>query len=156
MQKLNSKELNPLELPLRVAIDQGVNHKILKKLVRNMVIIASQVHDLEAVWPFTAKHGNGFRVGISKIGSGADVGDYIVGDDWFNFLRLMGVKNHIDAAHVYFAAMSGNQYFLTANPKDFIANGKRELIEEALTIRVYELDEFIAHLEDGGVNLSFL
>jgi hypothetical protein len=124
--------------PIRVGIDQGVNHKILKALIISGDIEACQVHDLERIWPFTTKIGNGFRAGVSAIGGL----DRIVGEDWAKVLSIVG--HTIDAQHVYGAHMAGCTYFLT-NDRDDILN-KRDRLELIIKPKILTLEEFVQEI----------
>ena len=133
--------MNKSRLPIVITIDQGVNQRKLKSLIRDEKIIVKQVKDLEYQWPFTRKHGQPFRIGVSTIG-GLDM----IADD--NFIAVKQEFPHkrqqADMIHLYSAYLAGSEYFLTNDPNDFIYEEKRLRLEALMPgLKIRTLEEFL-------------
>jgi hypothetical protein len=113
---------------LRVAVDQGVNLKVLRSLQRGGHIELVQAHSLEQEFSHVGQHGRPFRVGMSLIGGP----DMIVGDNIYGVEAVIGREKRADVDHVYAAWLNKCHDYATENVDDFIREGRREQLEELL------------------------
>jgi hypothetical protein len=115
--------------PLIVAVDQGANLKVLRRLQREGRILLVQAHTLEQRFRGVREQGRAFRIGHSRIGGP----DRIAGENVRVVEEVVGEKNLADVDHVYAAWLNQNDYFVTENVGDFIAGDRRARLEEALS-----------------------
>ena len=125
---------------VKVAIDQGVNLKRLKKLQEAGLITLHQVHDLEQRFPRVQPQGRAATYGKSTYGGP----DMYAGQKFDDTLRIVGKQNKVDAEHVYAAHLNRDDYFVTENVDDFISGGKREALEALLGVKIRRTEEFVA------------
>jgi hypothetical protein len=114
--------------PLVVAVDQGVDLKTLRRLQREGAVRLVQAHTLEQNFRNVVDQGRSFRVGESTLGGP----DMIVTDNVHLVEHVIGREKFADVEHVYASWLNKNDYFVTENVDDFIRNGRREALEEAL------------------------
>ncbi len=126
----------------KVAIDQGVNLKLLKRLQDAGAITLVQVHDLEQRFPRVQPQGRAATYGKSTYGGP----NMYAGKKFEDALKIVGRRNNVDAHHVYAAYLNGNDYFVTENVDDFISRGKREKLEALLCIKIRRTDELIKEI----------
>jgi hypothetical protein len=133
--------------PLIVAVDQGVNLKILHRLQREGRILLVQAHSLEQRFRHVRKQGRPFRIGRSRIGGP----DRIAGNNVRVVEEVVGKQNLADVDHVYAAWLNQNDYFVTENVDDFIDGRRRERLEEALPgLKIRRTVELERDLRSGG------
>jgi hypothetical protein len=114
--------------PLVVAVDQGVDLKTLRRLQHDEAVRLVQAHTLEQNFRNVADQGRTFRIGESTIGGP----DMIVADNIHVVEHVIGREKFADVEHVYASWLNKNDYFVTENVDDFIRNGRREALEQAM------------------------
>ena len=130
--------------PLKIYVDQGVNLKKLRMFQKQGLVQLLQAESLEQQFKAVVKQGRAFTIGESIIGGS----DMIAGNN-VNDVRIeMGMANNKDFQHIYAAHLNRCDYFITENPQDFIANGKRQKLEDMLGVKIRRTDEFINELAE--------
>jgi hypothetical protein len=137
--------------PLVVAVDQGVNLKVLRRIQGRGEIRLVQAHTLEQDFRQVADQGRAFRLDVSVLGGP----DMISADDVHLVEAIIGREKLADIEHVYASWLNKNDYFVTENVDDFIRQGRREALEQALPgLKIRTMAEFLrelAHLRGGGL-----
>lgn len=138
---------------MRVYADQGANRKILKKLSSEYGFEVVQGHRTEERIDGATQIGEPFTLDVSIL----DGPDLLVEESIRDVTTIIGRENGADISHIYSAYMDRDcDYFVTANPKDFIrkikkdqeSNGKREELEKIVTgIHIVTIEELITKLE---------
>jgi hypothetical protein len=130
---------------LRVAVDQAVNLKVLRRLQREGQVELVQAHSLEQEFLQVRQHGRPFRWDVSAW-DGLDMwGD----DNIFGVEAVIGrgPEKRADVDHVYAAWLNKCDYFTTENVDDFIREGRRERLEELLPgLKIRTTAELLAEL----------
>jgi hypothetical protein len=131
---------------LRVAIDQGVNLRVLRRLQRDGRVELVQAHSLEQEFRHVGQHGRLFRLDISTL----DGPDMLAGDNVHAVEALIGRDIRADVDHVYAAWLNTCDYFATENVDDFIRDGRRERLEELLPgLKIRTTAELLNVLDEG-------
>jgi hypothetical protein len=134
----------------RVGIDQGANHKKLKRLQAAGVIVLNQAHDLENRRSHTIQHSRPFKLDVSKL----DVIDGLADEKWNETLSVFGKSRQEDAEHIYSCYLNSVDYFITEDSTDFIADGRREQLEVLLGVKIRRTKEFLDELRAQGIRIS--
>jgi len=126
----------------KITIDSGVDLKRLKKL-ENLSLLKIEKVSIENKMKKVKKERS--TVGILGVATlPFRLGPYDVYDQ---ILKIIGGENYKDAMILETHINSGNDYFVTNNPKDFIYNGIREKLkvqfQELKILTVDELEEII-------------
>lgn len=138
------------DLPIKVGVDQGAWQNVLRKLQAQGLIVLFQAHDLEQTFRGVAPQGRAFRLDVSFL-DGPDM----LGDHRFDQVsRLLGKGREADVEHIYACYLNRVPYFVTENPKDFIANGRREALEALLGVKIRRTDEFVEDLRSRGIEIE--
>lgn len=116
------------QIVLLVAVDQGVNLKILRKLHRSDKIKLEQVRDIETLRADIQDHGQPFTIGISIIGGS----DMLTNDVGSKVKAMFRKDQNNDYLHIYSAHQVHADYFVTEDKDDFIKNGRREELEKLM------------------------
>lgn len=111
-----------------VAVDQGVDLKKLRRIQRRGDVRLVQAHTLEQDFRHVADQGRPFRLGVSSLG-GLDM---LAADNVHLVEAVIGRDKTADVDHVYASWLNKNDYFVTENVDDFIRNGRRGALEQAL------------------------
>jgi hypothetical protein len=128
-----------------VAVDQGSDLKLLRRLQHDGRVELVQAHTLEQQFRQVRGQGKAFRLDVSRLGGP----DMLAGENFYEVGRLLGPGKDADVEHVYASWLNGNAYFVTENVDDFIHDGRREELEALLPgLRIRRTAELVR--EQGG------
>ena len=128
-----------------VAVDQGANLKLLRKLQDQGRVELVQAHELEQQFRQVRGQGKPFRLDVSRL----DGLDMLAGENVHEVERLLGPGKDADDDHVYASWLNGDAYFVTENVDDFIRGGRREKLQALLPgLRIRTTAELVREL--GG------
>jgi hypothetical protein len=134
----------------RVGIDQGANHKKLKRLQNAGVVVLCQAHDLEVRRSHTIQQGRPFKLGVSEL----DGIDGLADEKWDDTIRIFGKSRQSDAEHLYSCYLNRVVYFITEDRTDFITGGRREQLEALLGVKIRRTEESLDELRAQGVDIA--
>jgi hypothetical protein len=134
----------------RVGIDQGANHKKLKRLQNAGVVVLCQAHDLEDRRAQVIQQGRPFKLGVSELGGIDGLAD----EKWKDTISIIGKSRQNDAEHLYSCYLNRVDYFITEDMTDFIAGGRREQLEALLGVKIRRTEEFLDELRTQGIDIA--
>lgn len=128
---------------LLVAVDQGVDLAILKRLQAESKIKLQQVRDIEQRFKHVLEHGQPFQLDHSSL-DGPDM----LADNNVNDVQNMFSKNQQnDFLHIYSGHQIRADYFVTNDRTDFILNCRREKLEELMPgLKIRTDEEFLKEI----------
>jgi hypothetical protein len=136
-------------MPIKVAIDQGANQRVLRRLQDQGVVELRQANELEQTWRDVSQQGKGSML-VSADGrsrSRLDGPDGLADEEVVREIeRIVGAGKWADVAHVYAAHLNGCEYFVTENPDDFIRDGRKEQLERLLGVKIRRTDELVQEI----------
>lgn len=131
---------------IKVYIDQNVDQKKVEKIKKLYNYIVVQ-NDTEQQFSKTSKVNKAFTLDSSTL----DGPDVLAGDSIDFVKKIIGKERPADIGHIYSAYINECNYFISENIKDFVNDGKKDLLEKALSpLKIRRLNEFIEEIKIIG------
>jgi hypothetical protein len=131
---------------IKVYIDQNVDQKKVEEIKKLYNYIVVQ-NDTEQQFRKIIKVNKAFTLDSSTL----DGPDVLAGDSIDFVKKIIGKERHADIGHIYSAYINKCNYFITENIKDFVNDGKKDLLEKDLSpLKIRRLNEFIEEIKIIG------
>jgi hypothetical protein len=126
----------PRGMVIKVGIDQGADHKVLRRLQREGLVELRQANELEQTWErYVTQQKKGIMLGSWNLGA-----DVLVGDEVFEAEKIIGPGKRLDVAHIYAAYLNECEYFVTEDT-DFL--DQRDELEALLGVKIRRTRELL-------------
>jgi hypothetical protein len=132
-------------MTITVGIDQGANQKLLLPLQRQGLIQLLQANELEQTFRQVGQAKKGFMLGHSKL----DGPDVLADEKVHEVEAIIGLDKRRDIGHIYAAYLNECEYFVTEDGAAFINNGRKQVLESLLGVKIRRTEEFMQEITRG-------